>query len=98
MFPGPNAQIYRNEAGEVLGWDYPPDEPYEPDPYEADYYDDPYEHTYDCPACHSSQEIEEQGESPSMLGGHASDPWLRLECGHTITFDPFTGNEVVLPK
>ena len=21
MFPGPNATIYRNEAGEVLGWD-----------------------------------------------------------------------------
>jgi hypothetical protein len=26
MFPGPGATIYRNEAGEVLGWDYPPDE------------------------------------------------------------------------
>lgn len=25
MFPGPGAQIYYNEAGEVLGWDYPPD-------------------------------------------------------------------------
>ncbi len=23
MFPGPGATIYRNEAGEVLGWDYP---------------------------------------------------------------------------
>ena len=23
MFPGPHAQIYYNEAGEVLGWDYP---------------------------------------------------------------------------
>ncbi|MHB1762671.1 MAG: hypothetical protein ACYCS4_08030 [Acidimicrobiales bacterium] len=23
MFPGPGAQIYRNEAGEVLGWDFP---------------------------------------------------------------------------
>jgi hypothetical protein len=27
MFPGPSAQIYHNEAGEVLGWDYAPDEP-----------------------------------------------------------------------
>ena len=34
MFPGPGAQIYRNEAGEVLGWDYPSSEPHEPDPYE----------------------------------------------------------------
>ena len=33
MFPGPGAQIYRNEAGEPLGWDYPSDEPYEPDDY-----------------------------------------------------------------
>lgn len=23
MFPGANAQIYTNEAGEVIGWDYP---------------------------------------------------------------------------
>jgi len=26
MFPGPGAQIYRNEVGEVLGWDYPGDD------------------------------------------------------------------------
>lgn len=25
MFPGPNAEIIRNEAGEPIGWDYPPD-------------------------------------------------------------------------
>lgn len=35
MFPGPHAVIYRNEAGEPIGWD---DAPYEPDPY--DEYDD----------------------------------------------------------
>jgi hypothetical protein len=31
-FPGPYSRIYRNEAGEVLGWDneYPEDAPYEP--------------------------------------------------------------------
>lgn len=27
MFPGPGAQIIRNEAGELLGWDYPSEEP-----------------------------------------------------------------------
>ncbi len=32
MFPGPGARIYRNEAGEPLGWDYPSDDP-------TDYYD-----------------------------------------------------------
>lgn len=37
MFPGAGAQIYTNEAGEVLGWDYPdrndpwtPDDDYDP--------------------------------------------------------------------
>ena len=31
MFPGPHAQVYYNEAGEPLGWDYPShDEPPEP--------------------------------------------------------------------
>lgn len=31
MFPGAGAQVYRNEEGEVLGWDYPSDDQYEPD-------------------------------------------------------------------
>ena len=36
-FPGYGAQIYYNEAGEVLGWDYPDrDDPYEPDDWERD--------------------------------------------------------------
>lgn len=26
MFPGPGANIIRNEAGEPLGWDYPSEE------------------------------------------------------------------------
>ena len=35
-FPGAGAQVYRNEAGEPIGWDYPyADEPPDPD----DYYD-----------------------------------------------------------
>lgn len=40
MFPGATAQVYYNEAGEPLGWDYPCDDPYsmyEHDP--ADYGD-----------------------------------------------------------
>jgi hypothetical protein len=31
MFPGPNAQVYYNEAGEPLGWEYPS----EPDPHDS---------------------------------------------------------------
>ena len=39
MFPGPGAEIHRNEEGEVLGWDYPSyDEP--PDPDDDPWYDD----------------------------------------------------------
>lgn len=31
-FPGAGAQIYRNEDGEVLGWDYPDrDDRWDPD-------------------------------------------------------------------
>ncbi len=34
MFPGPHAQVYYNEAGEPLGWDYPPD------PAEAEFHEE----------------------------------------------------------
>ncbi len=35
MFPGPHAQIYYNDAGEPLGWDYPNyDEPPDVDDYD----------------------------------------------------------------
>lgn len=33
MFPGANAVVIRNEAGEPIGWDYPSDEP-DFDPYD----------------------------------------------------------------
>lgn len=39
MFPGPGAQVYYNDAGEPLGWDYPSDEPYEPDDQFFDNYE-----------------------------------------------------------
>lgn len=40
MFPMAHSRIYKNEAGEVLGWDN--EDTYEPDfdPYEDDYYDE----------------------------------------------------------
>lgn len=31
MFPGPGAQIYHNDAGEVMGWDYPADPEFDDD-------------------------------------------------------------------
>lgn len=38
MFPGAGAQVFRNEEGEVLGWD---SGAYEPEPFDeyADWYD-----------------------------------------------------------
>jgi hypothetical protein len=40
MFPGAEAQVYCNEAGEPLGWDYPSYD--EPDwgPEDQEWYDD----------------------------------------------------------
>lgn len=37
MFPGPNAIVFRNEAGETIGWDYPVDEDqFIPDEFDMD--------------------------------------------------------------
>ncbi len=38
MFPGAGATVYRNEAGEPLGWDYPSesDDSHRDDPYGAE--------------------------------------------------------------
>jgi len=56
MFPGAHAQVYYNEAGEVLGWDYPSDEPQGSDPYD-DYVHD--RHSYGYPDDGSEYEDEE---------------------------------------
>lgn len=56
MFPGPGAVVYRNEAGEPLGWDYPSYEPDVSDPYdeyEAQNYD-----TDECGACGEYVDVE----------------------------------------
>jgi hypothetical protein len=55
MFPGAGAVVYRNEAGEPLGWDYPS----EPDPYDA-YDEDPrdyYDEDVECVSCGAWFEI-----------------------------------------
>ena len=38
MFPGPGAQVYYNEAGEPIGWDYPSYDESGMDPYEEEEY------------------------------------------------------------
>lgn len=43
MFPGPGAQIIRNEDGEPLGWDYPSYEDEGFFDHDLDPYDDNWE-------------------------------------------------------
>jgi hypothetical protein len=48
MFPGAGASVYRNDAGEPLGWDYPSyDEPANPDDFD-DLDDEPGGDYEDC--------------------------------------------------
>jgi hypothetical protein len=61
MFPGPGAQIYRNEAGEPLGWDYPSYEPDWDDLREQDDYRD--EEETDEEDLPSFAEAEEEAEA-----------------------------------
>ena len=59
MFPGPGAQIYRNESGEPLGWDYP-------DAYDPGDPGDPSDHDLsvaDCAAEEAGERGQEDGEA-----------------------------------
>lgn len=60
MFPGAGAQVYYNEAGEPLGWDYPSDPEFDPTDETSWYYDDWLDeyHSYecDCDRCYMDEE------------------------------------------
>ena len=43
MFPGPSARIYRNDAGEPIGWDYPDYDNPEPSIYDEMWDSDEWE-------------------------------------------------------
>jgi hypothetical protein len=73
MFPGPGAQIYHNEVGEVLGWDYPPDEPNDP-------YDDPY--YADRADAWAEEQAEREAEAHEEYCGYCE------EHGHASEFCP----------
>lgn len=74
MFPGAGAQVYRNEAGEPLGWDYPSDEPEYLDPYE---YDQRFG-ARDAAAEEAWEAITEQDDD-DLLAQHSyeDEPWKR---------------------
>ena len=81
MFPGPSASVYRNEAGEVLGWDYPSrdDESYDPDDYLAgDTYDEEGDEDHD---------EEETCGTPNQPVD--ADVWCTLPWGHDGECAPY---------
>ena len=47
MVPGAGAQVYYNEAGEVLGWDYPSYDPPEVSPETQQHLDAAWESAYE---------------------------------------------------
>lgn len=77
MFPGANAHIYRNEAGEPLGWDYPS---YDNEFYNDDLYDDRYEN-YESPEFSTVEECIE--ERLHGLDGEGIDGWWVCDYCHT---------------
>lgn len=60
MFPGHGAEIYRNEAGEVTGWDsgYGFEPEYDPDAYLSSPDEDEDECPDECPICGLDLEAE----------------------------------------
>lgn len=71
MFPGPGAVVYRNEAGEPLGWDYPDQGPPDVDAfYEAQ---DPY---LRCERCHA---LEDETDAFAWPGEEGFDELLAME-------------------
>ena len=78
MFPGANAHIYRNEVGEVIGWDYPSydDEPY----YDYDDYDD-YGQDEWCPGPKECLESGLHGRDYNTKGATWNDETLEWEGG-----------------
>lgn len=73
MFPGANAQVYRNEAGEPIGWDYPSEEP------DYDYWED-QDNNWDLPEFETVEEcIEERYHGKD---GEGIDGWWVCDYCH----------------
>ena len=47
--------------------------------------------SFECAPCGSTVIVLDSDAMPSMLG-YGSDESYLLACGHTVTFDPFTGS------
>ena len=80
MFPTASSTIYRNEDGEVLGWDN--DYGYEPDydPYEDHYYADEEPDYYgDADACRAA------GTHGNDCSGNGDGTWECDWCGEDCT-------------
>lgn len=73
MFPGANAQVYRNEAGEPIGWDYPSYD-------DGDYYDDYYEN-WEAPEFETVEECIEA--KLHAIDGYGENDWWVCEYCNT---------------
>lgn len=87
MFPGPGAVVYRNEAGEPLGWDYPSSD-YDDGWQDDDRYDD-RDHYPECDVCGAEFDINRSDErcddcvEENGLGRlPAQDAPIREDFGH----------------
>ena len=70
MFPGAGASVYRNEAGEPIGWDYPADDG-------GAFYCDQcgFEHAGRCDAGWEDEEDEEDEESEESAESEYPEPF-----------------------
>lgn len=61
VFPGPRAQIHRNEAGEPIGWDYPADDA-------TSFWCDScgFAHVGDCPTEDEDDDEPDDGDEPDF--------------------------------
>lgn len=79
MFPGAGAQVYYNEAGEPLGWDYPS----EPDP--DDFYDEE-ERPFRC-KCGDDVWIDDVDELRNHYEVCTEPSWFKSKFGDYIKED-----------
>ncbi len=84
MFPGPGAVIYRNEAGEPTGWDYPSS-----DGDASAYYCDRcgFSHVGPCPIEDEDEAFDgccELGDFDGPRYDRPEEPWRCSHCGGAV--------------
>ncbi len=78
MFPGAGAQVYRNEAGEPLGWDYPSEPDFDP----FDGLDDREDDRFDGGCIDCGEEAVIDSEFCADCLGETQEAPIREDFGH----------------